>query len=225
MDVNTKSYSLSYPESTTEEMPHDSPLKRCFRPPIEEILNAQRHLDEAVSAHIAGDRASAARLFMLANDPKIWEWTDSIWGKKSKYVTVQKVGLAVPAEKVPARMPTAAQIRELHLRDGFHCRFCGLPVIRPKIRRLLAGMYPESVPWGKTNQSQHAAFQAMWAQYDHVVPHSHSGTNDLNNLIVTCAACNYGKMSYTLEELGLADPRLFAPIRSSWDGLERLISS
>lgn len=206
-------------------MPNDSRLKRCFRPPIEEIFNAQRHLDEAVSAHIAGDRASADRFFSLANNSKIWHWTDSIWGKKSMYVTVQKRTRALLPEKVTARMPTASQVRELHLRDGFHCRFCGLPVIRPKIRRLVAALYPESVPWGKTNQSQHAAFQAMWAQYDHVVPHSHGGTNDLSNLVVTCAACNYGKMSYTLEELGLADPRIFAPIKSAWDGLERLVSS
>ena len=199
--------------------------KRCFRPPIEELFKAKKFLEEAASAHLAGERELAVRFFTLANDSKIWDWTDSIWGKKSQYVTVQKVGPAELVEKVPARMPTALQVQELHLRDGFHCRFCGLPVIRSKIRRLMASLYPESVPWGKTNRSQHAAFQAMWAQYDHVVPHSHGGTNDLNNLVVTCAACNYGKMSYTLEELGLADPRLFPPIKSSWDGLERLARS
>jgi hypothetical protein len=30
-------------------------------------------------------------------------------------------------------------------------------------------------------------------------------------------------MHYTLEEVGLADPRLREPIRSTWDGLERLL--
>jgi hypothetical protein len=29
-------------------------------------------------------------------------------------------------------------------------------------------------------------------------------------------------MSYRLEELGLLDPRDFEPVRSLWDGLERL---
>ncbi|MEL0166487.1 MAG: HNH endonuclease [Pseudomonadaceae bacterium] len=62
----------------------------------------------------------------------------------------------------------------------------------------------------------------MWAQYDHVVPHSHGGANDLDNLVVTCAACNFGKMEYTLDELGLIDPRTIPPIQSSWDGLERV---
>jgi 5-methylcytosine-specific restriction endonuclease McrA len=62
----------------------------------------------------------------------------------------------------------------------------------------------------------------MWAQYDHVTPHSSGGENTLENLIVTCAACNYGKNNFTLEELGLIDPREFPPVQSQWDGLERL---
>lgn len=209
----------------SETMTQNVILKRCFRPPLQEIFDAQRLLDEAVTAHLAGNRDLATRLFTLANIPTIWDWTDSIWGKNSKFVSVQKAILAEPMVRVPARMPTDAQKWALHLRDGFHCRFCGLPVIRPKIRRLLASLYPESVNWGKTNRSQHAAFQAMWAQYDHVTPHSHGGKNDLDNLVVACAACNYGKMSYTLEELSLVDPRLFAPVSSPWDGLERLIAS
>lgn len=62
-----------------------------------------------------------------------------------------------------------------------------------------------------------------WAQYDHVLPHAYGGTNDLDNLAVSCAACNFGKMSYRLEELGLADPRERPSIQSQWDGLERLL--
>ena len=197
-------------------------LKRCFREPISEIFDAARYLDAAVSAHLAGQSEIAAKLFFLANDSKIWQWTDSIWGKKSPYITVTKQARVIKGEKVVARMPTSAQKTALHARDGFHCRFCGLPVIRPEIRRVIQALYPNEVQWGKSNISQHAAFQCMWAQYDHVVPHSHGGTNDLENLVVTCAACNFGKMQYTLEELGLIDPRLFAPIQSQWDGLERI---
>ena len=61
----------------------------------------------------------------------------------------------------------------------------------------------------------------MWAQYDHLLPHSKGGNNDVNNIVVTCAPCNFGRMSYTLEEVGLIDPRTREPIRSAWDGLER----
>lgn len=120
-------------------------------------------------------------------------------------------------------MPTSQQKRLLHIRDGFHCRFCGIPVIRAEVRRRAHELYPASVPWGKANHTQHAGFQALWAQYDHVVPHSHGGTNEINNLVVTCAGCNFGKMSFRLEELGLLDPRNFPPVSSQWDGLERLL--
>ena len=196
-------------------------LRCCSREPIPEIYDTARYLDAAVSAHLAGESAIAKELFALANSQVVWNWTDSIWGAKSPYVNVEKSTerLGTPREK--ERMPTAEQKLRLHQRDGYHCRFCGLPVIRTEIRRKVSSAYPDQVPWGRTNKTQHAAFQAMWAQYDHVVPHSCGGTNDLENLVVTCAACNFGKMSYTLEELGLLDPRERPPVQSLWDGLER----
>ena len=75
--------------------------------------------------------------------------------------------------------------------------------------------------WGRKNIEQHAAFQAMWVQYDHVLPIARGGTSTLDNMVITCAACNYGRMDYTLEEVGLTDPRKRKPMRSGWDGLER----
>ncbi|MFI8747544.1 HNH endonuclease [Pseudomonas sp. NPDC077186] len=197
-------------------------LKRCFREPIPEIFDAARYLDAAVSAHLNGHSTVAAELFSLANDPKVWAWTDSIWGKNSPYVVVKKQPNKEAIEKTVSRMPTTAQKAELHKRDGFHCRFCGIPVIRAEIRKIIHKIYPTAVQWGSTNASQHAAFQCMWAQYDHVTPHSHGGTNDLDNLVITCAACNFGKMEYTLEELNLIDPRTIPPKESLWDGLERV---
>jgi len=200
-------------------------LRNCFRDPIPELFDAARYLDAAVSAHLSGRIELAAKLFQLANNPIIWAWTDSVWGRKSQYVKVHK-SKSEPAamannSREPARMPSAAQKRELHERDGYHCRFCSLPVVRSEVRKCISSVYPEAVPWGKTNNSQHAAFQAMWAQYDHVVPHSHGGTNTLDNLVVTCSACNFGRMSYTIQEVGLYDPRPRPPIQSIWDGLER----
>ena len=174
--------------------------------------------------HLAGDRERAARLFAQANDPEVRAWLESLWGKGSPYVSVRKLPAAPEVVRVPARMPTTAQKRALHVRDGFHCRFCGVPVVRPEVRKLAATLYPAIVTWGKTNASQHAGFQALWALYDHVVPHSCGGTNELDNLVVTCAGCNFGKMSYRLEELGLLDPREFDPVTSQWDGMERVLA-
>ncbi len=61
-------------------------------------------------------------------------------------------------------------------------------------------------------------------QFDHLLPHSRGGDNSLSNVVATCAGCNYGRMDYTLEELGLIDPRSRALPESEWDGLERVLA-
>lgn len=198
-------------------------MRPCFRDPIPEIFDAARYLDAAVSAHLAGRTSLAHELFLAANIPSVREWLESIWGAKSPYVHTRTVSRMEVRAPLDVRMPNKAQVKALHERDGFHCRYCGIPVIRPEVRRLACQLFPEAVPWGRTNASQHSGFQTLWAQYDHVVPHSCGGTNELENLVVSCAACNYGKMSYTLEELGLSDPRERSPVSSLWDGLERLL--
>ena len=35
-----------------------------------------------------------------------------------------------------------------------------------------------------------------------------TGDNQVANVVVTCAGCNFGRMSNTIEELGLLDSRL-----------------
>src|SRR5690242_18273793 len=79
------------------------------------------------------------------------------------------------------------------------------------------------MPWGRTNVSRHLAFQCMWMQFDHLVPHSRGGDNSLENVVVTCAPCNFGRMQWTLEEVGLTDPRHRLAQKTGWDGLERMI--
>ncbi|MEQ1596816.1 MAG: HNH endonuclease [Casimicrobium sp.] len=95
-----------------------------------------------------------------------------------------------------------------------------MPVVRKETRTRIRLVYPNALRWGRKEVDQHCGFQAMWAQYDHVVPHAYGGTNDLDNLVLTCAACNFGRGGYTLEDVGLADPRHRAPASNSWDGLE-----
>lgn len=201
----------------------------CLRPAIAEIALAATYLDDAVSAHIAGQSKQADEMIRAANMPAIREWVESLWGKASPYVQSRSVPGAPPtlsrAGRVKLRMPTAAEKRLLYERDGFHCRFCGIPVIRVEVRNRLRKLYPDALPWPTDcNKAQHPAFQAMWAQHDHILPHARGGTNGLENMLITCAPCNFGRMNYTLEEVGLADPRLREPVRSSWDGLERLLA-
>lgn len=197
----------------------------CFREPVPDIADAARYLDAAVSAHQNGHRDVAEDLIRLADMPQIREWTESIWGSKSPYVQYREIRDAPPIlrkdQRVKVRMPTETEKQALHKRDGFHCRFCGIPVIRKEIRVAIRKEYPNVLSWGSTNVQQHAAFQAMWLQYDHLLPHARGGNNDLDNIAITCAPCNFGRMNHLIEEVGIDDPMNREPICSTWDGLER----
>ncbi|WP_395717129.1 HNH endonuclease [Prosthecobacter sp.] len=199
--------------------------RHCLREPIPEIADAARLLDAAVTAHLLGRRDVAEQLIRLANMPLLREYTESLWGAKSPHLQFRAVAGA-PAHldhesRAKERMPTRAEETVLFKRDGYHCRFCGIPVIRKEIRERIRKVYSDALPWGRKNIEQHAAFQLMWAVPDHVLPHSRGGSSDLQNTVIVCQPCNCARMHYTLEELGLADPRLREPARSSWDGLER----
>ena len=201
-------------------------MSRLFlREPIPEIAEAARYLDEAVTAPLAGRFVVADELIRRTNMKVIRDWTESLWGTASPHVQFREIAGAPPsvpkAQRLKERMPTTAEKQTLLQRDGFHCRFCGIPVIRTEIRKRIREKYPEALPWGNTNPSQHAAFQAMWVNYDHVLPHARGGTSELNNVVITCAPCNYARWNYVLEEVDLIDPRTREPLRSNWDGLER----
>lgn len=203
-------------------------LRRCIKEPIPEIFKAAELLRGAVDAHLAGNTTSAAYLFRAANMPIVREWTESIWGLGWKALIQPQTIEGAPAhlskeDRHPVRMPSRAGEAEIISRDGYHCRFCGIPVIHKRIRERAKKLYPEDVTWGSTNISQHASFQAMWLQFDHLLPHSRGGTSDLDNFVITCAPCNYGRFNYTIEELGLMNPFDQKPVISAWNGLEDFI--
>jgi hypothetical protein len=202
-------------------------LRRCLREPIPQIFEAAVLLEKAVEAHLANDRSGAEQLLRAADMPVVREWTESIWGAGSPYVEVRSVAGSPKklekADRVPVRMPNAAEKQSLHDRDGYNCRFCGIPVIRKEIRSELKRLFPEAVQWGRRNIEQHASLQAMWLQYDHVLPHARGGDNEMSNVVITCAPCNFGRMDNLVEEVGLLDPRSRPPAPSDWDGLERLL--
>ena len=114
----------------------DSSLRTCLLDPIPELYEAARLLDEAVTAHLAGDYARADRLIRAADLPVITEWSESLWGPGGPFSRPLPVANPLPTlpreQRVQQRMPGIAVLRQLIERDGFHCRFCGIPVIRAR---------------------------------------------------------------------------------------------
>lgn len=199
-------------------------VRPCFLEPIPEIYDAARYLDAAVSAHLNGNAELAKALIVQADTPTLAEWNAQfLLSTKEQPFWKLKPNPVSQVKKVKNRMPGTQLKRDVIQRDGYHCRFCDIPVVRAEVRKNLHKLYPKKARWGPKNKDQHAGLVAMWLQYDHVCPHSMGGTNTLDNLVITCAPCNYGKMGYTVEELYLEDPRDRPIIQSTWDGLERLL--
>jgi len=202
-------------------------MRFCLKEPIPEIFQAAEKLNEAVMAHLSQDYSNAERLFLETNLNEIREWTESIWGSSGIYYNlVSSLGAPITIEKELRdikRMPTKEEERFLINRDGSFCRFCGIPLIRKEVRAALNKTYPNAIPWGRKNGDQHAAFQAMWMQFDHVIPHARGGKTDLDNLVVCCAPCNYGRMNFNLEEVGIQlKPNSIKRV-NNWDGLESVL--
>ena len=202
-------------------------MNNCLKEPIPEIYDAAKLLDAAVTAHLLEKYHLAEELILLADMPIIREWTESIWGIGGVYSQLkQRLGEPSTFDKDKrdlVRMPNKSGEIALLERDGYNCRFCGIPVIRKEIREKLKEYYPRSLKWESKNINQHAAFQAMWVQYDHIIPHARGGETSLENMVITCGPCNYGRMNYLLEEVNITLPEIHLTKNSSWDGLERLL--
>lgn len=209
-------------------------LRDYFLEPIPQIFKAALLLDKAVDAHLRGDTNRAQTLLRQADMPVIGEWLDSIWlGRNPEIQAVRKIEDLPPIiskdQRDKPRDAPPDMKKALVARDGHHCRFCSIPLIRPEIRKELNRLYPEAARWTSTKaRDQHRGLQVLWLQYDHVLVHSRGGKTSMDNIVVTCAACNYGRDRFMLSEVGLRDPRIhvrhpYWSGRFTWDGLERLI--
>ena len=202
-------------------------MRNSIREPIPEIFEAGQLMAAAVDAHLAGNYSSAGELFRAAASKVVWDWLNDTWvGVRKNVVNWHPAGDSVdvpPSARDPDRNIDGA-IRALVLkRDGHRCRYCGLPVVHADIRKIANHLYPRDVPWNsRVSAEQHAGFQALWLQFDHVIPHSHGGRSSVENVVVACAACNFGKDKHTLQQLDLGDPFARDPVKSEFDGLERL---
>lgn len=200
-------------------------FRRCFLEPAPEIYEAAEILNEAVNAHNRGDHDLANNLIIKADMPAVTTWVRTIKGPQKvdihRYRPIENAPPNLSKEqRDKKRMPTAAEKREIIKRDGHICRFCGIPVIDLNIRKKIGKVYPQALRWGNINDEKHSAFECMELQFDHVLPHSRGGLTTIDNVLITCSPCNYGRGEYTIEEVGIIDPRTLPIQKSDWNGLE-----
>lgn len=208
-------------------------MRDCFLDPIPEIFEAANLISYAAKAHLRNDTVRAESLLCAADMPVIGEWLDSIWLTPDKNRVKSPVDDLPPVlakgDRCKPRDATPSMKRALIGRDGHHCRLCGIPLVRAEIRKLLNRHYPDAARWsGGKASDQHRGLQVLWLQFDHVTVHSRGGETSMENIVVTCPACNYGRDRFMMAEVALRDPRVYPRLPDwngsrDWDGLEWLL--
>ena len=107
-------------------------------------------------------------------------------------------------------------------RDNWRCRYCGIRVggNRKFFEKFSSVINMPELVQGRTDETRHGLYSLLMASYDHITPHSRGGSDDDSNLVTACWGCQFGKFSFTLEELGLqtADSDISGK-KGEWQGL------
>jgi len=129
---------------------------------------------------------------------------------RSKEFNIQAPNRILPLDPVKQFNKYFSEILK---RDNFRCRYCGRTVI-PSIwlKEIHLHIGSQFFPIGRKNSDRNGYFLNLCATLDHVLPHSLGGQTNPNNLVTSCWPCNYGKMNWTLEQIGLEDPFLREPL-------------
>jgi 5-methylcytosine-specific restriction endonuclease McrA len=111
-------------------------------------------------------------------------------------------------------------------RDCFRCRYCGLRIIAKEVfaeySRIVGS---ENFSIERENSKRNGLTLGLRGVADHVEPYASGGETSLENLVTSCYSCNFGKAGYTLEQLGIEDPRLRPPVKDDWRGLTEFLPS
>jgi 5-methylcytosine-specific restriction endonuclease McrA len=175
-----------------------------------------------VTAAADGKVAESIRLLKLVRSADLREWYVE-HGQLSGTYRAKHFALPAPDADQPALDPLRSPDRyakEVWERDGFRCRYCGLGVIPKSVLAAFGAVVgKETFRATGTNDERHGAVVAFRANADHVLSWKLGGRTAPENLVTACWACNFGKSSFTVEQMGLADPRDYPPVVDGWDGL------
>lgn len=175
-----------------------------------------------------GKIGDAQQLIIDSPDIDLRTWFD-VHAQNTGTWRYKALGVHAPTMMLPLDpVKTITKLQALiFARDNFHCRYCDSKVIpKPVFVRAqgILGQDPSGtdfVPLGETNMSRSGYYLMFAGTLDHVIPHSLGGRTDASNLVTCCWSCNYGKMNYALEQLGLNNPMDRAPHSdSTWKGLQ-----
>jgi hypothetical protein len=184
--------------------------------------------ESAINFLISGDKESCLKTIKLIRSEEITNWYTE-HGQMSgrhrnlilKLPSIQNVDESL---RDPIRTPKKIQ-DSVFERDGYRCRYCENKLISQEVIRLFIKKLDSTLfQRGKTNLTTHGIIHFAWPVADHVIPWNKGGNTNLDNLVSSCATCNYGKDGYTIEQLGIQNPFMRKPMLDNWNGLNEKIA-
>lgn len=197
--------------------------KECpLRPPdwfedeISKFVESLEHL-------LRGDRIDCLGLISAIKGEEMTDWYiehGQMAGRhRKRLLGLREPGLVSDDFRDPLRSPKKYQ-KAVFDRDSYRCRYCGGRLASQDVLKwFIKVLDSDDFKKGPTNLTTHGIIHAMWPVADHVIPWNMGGRTDLQNLVTSCGACNYGKDGYTCEQMGISNPLDRAPISNGWDGL------
>ena len=191
---------------------------------IDVIFAASVATSEAIFAIENRDKDLARQKWASVDGEKLLHsWNVGIANFKLKgkvWLEIEKPTLDGPIAK-PVSQSLA---KKVYQRDGHICRYCNMQVFtrfRGSPIHQLIEAFPDQTPGlslvngslqgsgksGGIKNVDYAKFLWSLAAPDRVVPRSHGGQTDLDNLVTSCSGCNYSKMDLTLEQMNVHPPK------------------
>ncbi len=173
-------------------------------------LTAALAVTAAVAAARDGDAQAAAAALRPLDQTPLQDWFHDHAQNAARFraqVFHPHPVVTVPAAHRDRPYPVAAMEREVYRRDAGRCRYCGIPVhLARDLRRVHSLVGDALFAMGPTNRTRAGGMIIARASADHVVPVTQGGRTMPDNLVIACWPCQFGKSSYTPEQLGMRSP-------------------
>ena len=201
---------------------------QCPLPAPTYFEDSIEYFSKAVAAIVNGDKAESLTALEKSNSKAVGEFFIE-HGQQSAYFRVKNrkeidkaKRLANEANVSPRLIPSME--KEVFIRDHFRCRYCGLRIISKEVfseySRIVGA---ENFSVERENSKRNGLTLGLRGVADHVEPYASGGETEIENLVTSCYSCNFGKAGYTLEQLGIEDPRLRQPAEDEWKGLTEFL--
>jgi hypothetical protein len=179
-------------------------------------IKAMETFEASYRALISGELDRAKELLGQISSLEMQTWFDRHAQNVStlRFRGMGSMPAVVVSSELDPKKTFSHLASKIYLRDNFHCRYCRSKVApRSFFTNFSKLMGDDAFHIGRANKELPGIYLLFVATLDQVTPLRLGGRTNDANLVTSCWPCNYGKMEYTAEQLGMVDPLLTPPLQ------------